>query len=182
MTAWLRSQGYHVHHQRVARWMQTMGIEAIYPTPRLSQTPPTHRVSPSLLRGVPMRRVHQVWRTDITDIRLQGGCISLVAVMDWCSRYVRSWAVSITLDVGFGLEAFDHALEAARPDIFNTDQGAQLTSLDFTGRLTAAGVQMSMDGRGRALDNVVVERRWRTVTYEEVYLKDYETPREAMQG
>jgi putative transposase len=166
----------------VARWMQTLGIEAIYPKPRLSQTHPTHRVYPYLLRGVPIRQVNQVWSTDITSIRLQGGVISLVAVLDWCSRYVLSWAVSITLDVGFGLEALDHALEAARPEIFNTDQGAQFTSLDFTGRLTAAGVQMSMDGRGRALDNVFVERLWRTVKYEEVYVKDYETPREAMQG
>ena len=102
--------------------------------------------------------------------------------MDWFSRYVLSWAVSITMDVGFCLDALEHALEVARPDIFNSDQGAQFTSLDFTGRLAAAGIQISMDGRGRALDNVFVERLWRTVKYEEVYLKDYETPREAIQG
>ena len=102
--------------------------------------------------------------------------------MDWFSRYVLSWAVSITMDVGFCLEALDQALEVARPEIFNSDQGAQFTSLDFTGRLAAAGIQISMDGRGRALDNVFVERLWRTFKYEEVYLKDYETPREAMQG
>jgi putative transposase len=106
----------------------------------------------------------------------------LVAVMDWYSRYGRSWAVSITMDVGFCLEALEQALEVARPEIFNSDQGAQFTSLDFTGRLAAAGIQMSMDGRGRALDNVFVERLWRTVKYEDVYLKDYETPREAIQG
>jgi putative transposase len=106
----------------------------------------------------------------------------LVAVMDWFSRYVLSWAVSITMDVDFCLEALDHALEVARPEIFNSDQGAQFTSLDFTGRLVAAGIQISMDGRGRALDNVFIERLWRTVKYEEVYVKDYETPREAMQG
>jgi putative transposase len=102
--------------------------------------------------------------------------------MDWFSRYVRSWAVSITMDVGFCLEALEHALEVARPEIFNSDHGAPCTSIDFTGRLAAAGIQIRMDGRGRALDNVFVERLWRTVKYEEVYLKDYETPREAMQG
>jgi putative transposase len=182
MTAWLRSQGYHVNHKRVARLMHTMGIEAIYPKPHLSQGHPTHRVYPYLLRGVPITRVNQVWSTDITYIRLHGGFIYLVAVMDWFSRYVLSWAVSITMDVGFCLEALDHALEVAQPEIFNSDQGAQFTSLDFTGRLASAGIQISMDGRGRALDNVFVERLWRTVKYEEVYLKDYETPREAIQG
>ena len=182
MTAWLRSQGYYVNHKRVARLMHTMGIEAIYPTPHLRQAQPTHRVYPYVLRGVPITRVHQVWRTDITYIRLHGGFIYLMAVMEWLSRYVLSWAVSITMEVGFCLEAFDQALEGARPDIFNTDQGAQFTSNDFTGRLAAAGVLMSMDGRGRALDNVFVERLWRTVKYEEVYVKDYETPREAIQG
>jgi putative transposase len=182
MTAWLRSQGYAVNHKRVARLLHTMGLETIYPKPRLSQPHPAHRVYPYLLRGVPITRVNQVWSTDITYIRLHGGFISLVAVMDWFSRYVLSWAVSITMDVSFCLEALDQALEVARPDIFNTDQGAQFTSHDFTERLAAAGILISMDGRGRALDNVFVERLWRTVKYEEVYLKDYETPREAMQG
>jgi putative transposase len=182
MTAWLRSQGYAVNHKRVARLLHTMGLETIYPKPRLSQPHPAHRVYPYLLRGVPVTRVNQVWSTDITYIRLHGGFISLVAVMDWFSRYVLSWAVSITMDVGFCLEALAHALEVARPEIFTSDQGAQFTSLDFTGRLASAGIQISMDGRGRALDNVFVERLWRTVKYEEVYLKDYETPREAMQG
>ncbi len=180
--AWLRSQGYAVNHKRVARLLHTMGLETIYPKPRLSEPHPAHRVYPYLLRGVPITRVNQVWSTDITYIRLHGGFIYLVAVMDWCSRYVLSWAVSITMDVGFCLEALDQALEVARPEIFNSDQGAQFTSLDFTGRLAAAGIQISMDGRGRALDNVFVERLWRTVKYEEVYLKDYETPREAIQG
>src|SRR5437763_9493634 len=162
--------------------MQTMGIEAIYPKPHLSQTHPLHRVYPYLLRGVPILRVKQVWSTDITYIRLHGGFLSLVAVMDWCSRYVLSWAVSITMDVGFCLEALERALEVAHPEIFNSDQGAQFTSLDFTGRLASGGIPISMDGRGRALDNVFVERLWRTVKYEEVYVKDYETPREAIQG
>ncbi len=182
MTAWLRSQGYVVNHKRVARLLHTMGLETIYPQPRLREPHPAHRVYPYLLRGVPITRVHQVWSTDITYIRLHGGFISLVAVMDWCSRYVLSWAVSITMDVSFCLEALAQALEVARPDIFNSDQGAQFTRLDLTGRLTAAGIQIRMDGRGRALDNVFVERRWRTVKYEEVYVKDYETPRAARQG
>ncbi len=182
MTAWLQSQGYAVNHKRVARLLRTMGLETLYPKPRMSEPHPAHRVYPYLLRGVPITRVNQVWSTDITYIRLHGGFIYLVAVMDWFSRYVLSWAVSITMDVGFCLEALDQALEVARPDIFNSDQGAQFTSLDFTGRLASAGIQISMDGRGRALDNVFVERLWRTVKYEEVYLKDYETPREAMQG
>jgi putative transposase len=182
MTAWLRSQGYQVNHKRVARLLRTMGLETLYPKPRTSQPHPAHRVYPYLLRGVPITRVNQVWSTDITYIRLHGGFIYLVAVMDWFSRYVLSWAVSITMEVGFCLEALDQALVRARPDIFNSDQGAQFTSIDFTGRLESAGVRISMDGRGRALDNVFVERLWRTVKYEEVYLKDYETPREAMQG
>jgi putative transposase len=182
MTAWLRRQGDAVNHKRVARLLHTMGLETIYPKPRLSQPHPAHRVYPYLLRGVPITRVNQVWSTDITYIRLHGGFIYLVAVMDWFSRYVLSWAVLITMDVSFCLEALDQALEVARPDIFNTDQGAQFTSHDFTERLAAAGILISMDGRGRALDNVFVERLWRTVKYEEVYLKDYETPREAMQG
>ena len=148
----------------------------------MSEPHPAHRVYPYLLRGVPITRVNQVWSTDITYIRLQGGFMYLVAVMDWCSRYVLSWAVSITMEVDCCLEALDHALEVARPEIFNSDQGAQFTSLDFTGRLVAAGMPMSMDGRGRALDNVCIERLWRTVKYEGVYLKDYETPREAIQG
>jgi putative transposase len=182
MTAWLRSQGYAVNHKRVARLLRTMGLETVSPKPRLSAPHPAHRVSPYLLRGVPITRVHQVWRTDITSLRLHGGFLYLVAVLDWCSRSVLSWAVSITMDVGFGLEALEHALEVARPDIFHSDQGAQFTSLDFTGRLAPAGIQISMDGRGRALDNVFVERLWRTVKYEEVSVKDYETPREAIQG
>jgi putative transposase len=181
MTAWLRSQGYQVNHKRVARLLRTMGLETIYPKPHTSQGNPTHRVYPYLLRGVPITRVNQVWSTDITYIRLHGGFIYLVAVMDWFSRYVLSWAVSITMGVGFCLEALEYALEVAHPEIFNSDQGAQFTSLEFTGRLATAGIQISMDGRGRALDNVFVERLWRTVKYEEVYLKDYATPREAIQ-
>jgi putative transposase len=134
MTAWLRSQGYAVNHKRVARLLRTIGVETIYPKPRLSPRHPEHRLYPYLLRGVPITRVNQVWSTDITSIRLQGGFLSLGAVMDWCSRYVLSWAVSITMEVDFCLEALDQALEVARPEIFNSDQGAQFTSLAFTGR------------------------------------------------
>ncbi len=140
-----------------------MGIEAIDPQPRLSQTHPRQRVSPSCLRGVPILRGNQVWRTAITSMRLHGGCISRVAVMDGCSRYGLSWAISIPMAGGFGLEAFEQALEVARPAIFTRDPGAPCPSLDFPGRRASAGIQMSMAGRGRALDTVVVERRWRTV-------------------
>src|SRR5262245_33693632 len=135
MTAWLRSQGYPVNHKRVARLLHTMGLETIYPKPRTSQSHPAHRVYPYLLRDVPIMRVNQVWSTDITYIRLHSGFVYLVAVMDWFSRYVLSWALSITMDVGFCLEALELALGVAHPEIFNSDQGAQFTSLDFTRRL-----------------------------------------------
>lgn len=181
MTAWLQSQGYPINHKRVARLMRTMGLETLYPKPRTSEPHPEHRIYPYLLRGVLINRVNQVWSTDITYIRLHSGFIYLVAVMDWYSRYVLSWALSITMDVGFCLEALEQALNRAQPEIFNSDQGAQFTSLDFTGRLASVGIRISMDGRGRALDNVFIERLWRTVKYEEVYLKDYHTPREAAQ-
>lgn len=134
MTAWLRSPGDAVNRKRVTRLLRTMGLEAIYPKPHTSQSHPTHRVYPYLLRGVPITRVHQVWSTDITYIRLHGGFVYLVAVMDWFSRYVLSWALSITMDVGFCLEALEQALGVATPDIFHSDQGAQCTSLEFTGR------------------------------------------------
>jgi putative transposase len=144
--------------------------------------PPAQRVYPYWLRGVPITRVHQVWSTDITDIRRHGGSLSLVAVRDWCSRSGRSWALSMTLDVGCCLEALEPALEVGRPDMCKSAQGAQGTRLDVTRRLTAAGRQRSMDGRGRALDNVCGARRWRTVTYEEVSVKDDATPHEARPG
>jgi putative transposase len=182
MTAWRQSQGYGVNHKRVARLMHTMGLETLYTKPRTSQPQPGHRVYPYVLRGVPITRVNQVWSTDITYIRLQGGFVYLVAILDWFSRYVLSWAVSNTMDGRFCLDALEQALWRAKPEVFNSDQGAQFTSMDFTSRLEVAGVRMSMDGRGRALDNVFVERLWRTVKYEEVYLKDYETPREATLG
>jgi putative transposase len=183
MTAWLRSQGYAVNHKRVARLMQQMGIAAIYAKPKLSQASAGHTIYPYLLRGVKIARVNHVWSTDITYIRLYQGFLYLVAVMDWFSRYVLSWALSVTLDGQFCREALLQALRhGARPEIFNTDQGGQFTSSGYTSLLKQEGIQISMDGRGRALDNVFVERLWRTVKYEEVYLKDYTTAREARQG
>jgi putative transposase len=173
MTEWLHTQGHAVNHKRVARLLRVMGIEAIYPRQRLSAPAPGHQVYPYLLRDVPIERPDQVWSTDITYIRLRRGFAYLVAVLDWFSRYVLAWELSATLETGFCLAALERALAAGAPEIFNTDQGAQFTSADFTGRLKAAGIAISMDGRGRALDNVFVERLWRTVKYEEVYLRDY---------
>ena len=182
MTAWLRSQGYAVNRKRVTRLMRQMGMEAIYTKPQLSQPGVGHKIYPYLLRGVKIERVNHVWSADITSIRLQQGFIYLVAVIDWWSRYVLSWAVSVTLDGYFCLEALERALRGGRPEIFNTDQGAQFTSRAFTERLRQGEIQISLDGRGRALDNVFVERLWRSVKYEEVYLREYNTVREAQQG
>jgi len=175
MTAWLKGEGHEVNHKRVARLMETMGLEAIYPKPRTSQPSPEHRVYPYLLRDVQIRKPDQVWSTDITYIRMARGFVYLVAVLDWYSRYVLSWELSVSLDLGFCLEALDRALARGQPEVFNSDQGSQFTSRPFTERLLSRGVQVSMDGRGRALDNVFVERLWRSVKQEEVYLKDYET-------
>jgi putative transposase len=180
MTAWLETQGYAVNHKRVARLMHLMGLEAIYPKPRLSLPGITVQKYPYLLRGLSIERVNQVWSTDITYIRMPRGFFYLVAVLDWFSRYVLSWSVSITLDTSFCLEALDAALAVAQPEIFNSDQGVQFTSAEFTRRLQSAGSRISWDGRGRALDNVFVERLWRSVKYEEVYLKDYQSMPEAI--
>jgi len=169
----LGGQGCNANRKRVQRLMQKMGIEAIYPRPRLSDPAPGHRVYPYRLRGLAITRPNQVWSTDITYIRLRSGFVYLVAILDWFSRYVVEWEISITLDTSFCLSALDRALQKAKPEIFNSDQGAQFTSEEFTGRLESAGIVISMDGRGRALDNVFTERLWRSVKYEEVYLKDY---------
>jgi len=182
MTAWLGTQGYEVNHKRVARLLRQMGLCAIYPKPRLSQPGDQTIRYPYLLRGLSIDRVNQVWSTDITYIRLQRGFLYLVAIIDWFSRYVLAWQTSITLETTFCLEALDQAFQVARPDIFNSDQGSQFTSRDFTTRLEAAGARISWDGRGRALDNIFVERLWRSVKYEEVYIKDYQTVSEAEQG
>ena len=182
MTAWLRAQGYEVNHKRVARLLRQMGLMAIYPSPRLSQPGEQQVRYPYLLRGLSIDRVDQVWSTDITYIRLQRGFLYLVAIIDWFSRYVLAWRTSITLETAFCLEALDQAFAEAQPEIFNNDQGSQFTSMDFTGRLQAAGVRISWDGRGRALDNIFVERLWRSVKYEEVYLKDYQSVSDAERG
>jgi putative transposase len=182
MTDALRKQGYAVNPKRVRRLLRQMGLEAIYPKPRLSEPAPGHRIYPYRLRHVVITRPDQVWSSDITYIRLRAGFIYLVAVMDWFSRYVLSWEISTSLDAAFCCSALDRALQEGRPEIFNTDQGSQFTSEAFTGRLSAESILISMDGRGRALDNVFVERLWRTVKYEDVYLKDYSDPPDAVRN
>lgn len=182
LTAWLRGGGFEVNRKRVARLMRVMGLEAVYPKPRLSQPGEGHKIYPYRLQQVQIERVNQVWSTDITYIRLAQGFIYLVAVMDWFSRYVLSWALSLTLEVDFCLEALRSALGRGRPEIFNSDQGSQFTSERFTGELEARGIAISMDGRGRCLDNIFIERLWRSLKYEEVYLRDYRAVSEARQG
>lgn len=184
MTAWLRSQGYPVNAKRVRRLLRQMGLEAIYPKPCLSRSEtsaPSVRY-PYLLRGRAITAVNEVWSTDITYIRLREGFLYLVAVLDWYSRYVLAWQLSNSLETGFCLETLEQALQRGQPRIFNTDQGVQFTSAAYTGRLEQAGVQISWDGRGRALDNIFVERLWRSVKYEEVYLHDYQTVADAYGG
>jgi putative transposase len=180
MTEWLRKQGHEVNPKRVRRLLRQMGLEAIYARPRLSIAAPGHRIYPYRLRGLPIVRPNQVWGTDITYIRMRHGFVYLVAVMDWFSRYVLAWEVSVTLDVSFCITALQWALSQGQPEIFNSDQGSQFTSELFTSFLLARGIDISMDGRGRAMDNIFVERLWRTVKYEEVYLNDYENVRQAI--
>ncbi len=182
MTNWLRRAGLEVNRKRVQRLMRKMGLEAVYPRPRLSLAGADHKIYPYLLRGMKIRRPDQVWSTDITYVPMRQGFMYLVAIMDWHSRYVLSWQLSNTMDVSFCLEALEEALGERRPEIFNTDQGSQFTSQAFTGRLEAAGVAISMDGRGRFLDNIFVERLWRTVKYEDLYIKGYSTVAELAAG
>jgi len=182
MTLWLREQGYEINHKRVERLLRVMGLKAIYPKPNTSKPHPEHKIYPYLLRDVEIEHADQVWSADITYIRMRAGFLYLVAVIDWFSRYVLSWQLSNTLESSFCVEALEMALKAKQPEIFNTDQGTQFTSGDFTGVLQKRGITISMDGRGRCLDNIFVERLWRTVKYEEVYLHDYQTPTEAYLG
>jgi putative transposase len=170
---WLGTQGHEVGRDRARGLMQQLGIRAIYPKKSLSLGNAAHEKYPYLLAGLSIARPNHVWCSDITYIRLRGGFVYLVAVMDWYSRYVLSWDLSITLDAEFCVAALDRALEVRQPQIFNTDQGSQYTSTLFTGRLKEACVRISMDGKGRAFDNIMIERLWRSVKYEEVYLKDY---------
>lgn len=182
MTAWLQRQGELVNEKRVRRLLRMMGLLALYPGPKTSQPAPGHRIYPYLLREVAITHPDFVWSTDITYIRLAHGFGYLVAIMDGFSRYVLAWRLSNSLETHFCLEALDEALAQRTPAIFNTDQGAQFTSLEFTGRLEQQRVRISMDGRGRALDNIFVERLWRTVKWEEVYTHDYQTMQEAWRG
>ncbi len=175
MTVWLNEQGEGVNRKRVRRLMRVMGLEAIYPKPRLSLAGKGHRIYPYLLRGVKVGRRDQVWSTDITYVPMPSGFMYLAAVIDWFSRYVIGWRLSNTLDGSFCLEMLEEALRMGKPEVFNTDQGAQFTAAAFTGRLESAGVAVSMDGRGRALDNVFVERLWRSVKYEDIYIQGYDT-------
>lgn len=182
MTAWLKRQGHTVNRKRVSKLMRRMGLEAIYPKKRLSRPDPEARKYPYLLKGLLIDRPDQVWASDITYIRMKPGFVYLMAILDWSSRYVISWSVSITLDVEFCLEALQAGLRSAKPEIFNTDQGSQFTSRSFTGLLEASGVRISRDGRGRAFDNIFVERLWRSVKYEEVYLKEYRDVKDAVRS
>jgi putative transposase len=174
MTASLERSGEAVNRKRVQRLMALMGLEALFPRPRTTTANPDARVYPYLLRDRALTRVNEVWSSDITYVPMRHGFMYLTAVIDWYSRYVLSWQLSNTLEGRFCLEALDEALQWGQPEIFNTDQGSQFTSREYTGRLEEAGIAVSRDGRGRALDNVFVERLWRSVKYEDIYIKDYD--------
>jgi putative transposase len=175
MTASLRRQGYAVNTKRVRRLMQKMGLQAIYPKPKTTRASQERKTYPYLLRGLAIHQPNFVWSADITYVPMRQGFMYLVAVIDWYSRYVLTWQLSNTLDGYFCLDALQQALCAGRPQIFNTDQGVQFTAHEFTGCLERADIRISMDGRGRAMDNIFVERLWRTVKYEDIYLKEYAT-------
>jgi len=182
IAAWLKSQGQRVNRKRVQRLMRLMGLKAIYRRPRTSVPAKGHTVYPYLLRGMKITRPNQVWAADITYIPMARGFLYLVAIIDWYSRYVLSWKLSNTLDVDFCVEALEEALKKGNPEIFNTDQGAQFTGEAFTGLLKQHGIRISMDGKGCYNDNLFIERLWRTVKYEEVYLKAYQDGRDARIG
>jgi putative transposase len=179
LTAVLIREGREVNRKRIQRLMRLMGIEAVYPKPRLTVADRQHEKYPYLLSSLEVVSPDQVWASDITYIRMHRGFMYLTAILDWYSRYVLAWRLSNTLDSSFCIEALEDALALSRPEIFNSDQGSQYTSKDFTQVLKRAGVRISMDGKGRAFDNIFVERLWRSLKYEEVYLKDYEGVREA---
>jgi len=181
-TAWLNRQGYPVNRKRIQRLMRLMALEAIYPKPNLSKKRKEHDVYPYLLKGVKIEKPDFVWSSDITYIRVGRGFVYLTAIIDWFSRYVLSWRLSNTLEPAFCVDALNEALALSKPEIFNTDQGSQYTSKDFITPLKDNGIKISMDSKGRALDNIFVERLWRTVKYEEVYIKAYQTARDAFQS
>jgi len=182
ITEQLRRQGNNYNHKRIARLMQLMGIEALRPKKNLSKASKDHLIYPYLLRGVKISSTNQVWSSDITYLPLYEGYAYLVAVIDWFSRYVLSWEISNTLDVYFCLEALGKALKSSKPEIFNTDQGSQFTSKAFTSKVIDSEIRMSMDSKGRALDNIFIERLWRSLKYEDIYLKDYQTMEELTVG
>lgn len=182
MTHVLRNMGYLIGRKRIERLMDVMGIEAIYPKKNLSKPDAGHQKFPYLLKGLDIKHPDQVWATDITYIRMRTGFVYLVAIMDWYSRYVLAWRLSNSLDTRFCIEALEEALVKRRPEIFNSDQGSQFTSDEFVGVLKGHGIRVSMDGRGRAMDNIMIERLWRSVKYEEVYLKDYQAVGDALKG
>ena len=183
MTRWLRREGYSVGRKRVRRLMRLLGLQAVFQRPRTSQPHPEHKIYPYLLRELKITRPNHVWCADVTYIPLERGFLYLVAVMDWASRKVLSWRLSNTLEASFCVEALEEALERyGAPEIFNTDQGSQFTSLEFTQALKAAGIKISMDGKGRWMDNVFIERLWRSLKYEQVYLSEYATGSEARAG
>ena len=179
MRLFLQRQGYNVNRKRLQRLMRKMGLQSIAPKPNTSKPAPEHKVYPYLLGGMDITQPNQVWCTDITYIRMAGGFVYLTAIMDWHSRYVLSWEVSVSMDSEFCVSALERSLRNyGNPAIFNSDQGAQFTSREFTGVLKEHGISISMDGKGRAMDNIFIERLWRSVKYEEVYLKEYSSVKE----
>ena len=180
LTNWLNKNGHDVNRKRVQHLMRLMGIEAIYPKPNLSKRRPDHEIYPYLLKGLRILKPNHVWSTDITYIRIGRGFVYLTAIMDWFSRYVISWKMSNTLEADFCIEALNEALEQSQPEIFNTDQGSQYTSSEFLKPLKSRNIKISMDSKGRALDNIFIERLWRSVKYEEVYIREYRTVKEAV--
>lgn len=181
-TEWLKRKGYDINHKRVGRLLMKMGIQAMVPRPKTTKANQAHDKYPYLLKDLSIERPNQVWAADITWIPTSEGYLYLVAIMDWYSRYILSWSLSGTMHSDFCVDALEGALEIGRPEIFNTDQGVQFTSHEFTGMLKANEIKISMDGKGRYIDNILVERLWRSVKYEEVYLKNYETGKEAYEG
>ena len=182
MTEYLRRLGHTVGDKLVRRLMRSMNLVAIYPKPNLSKPHPEHKIYPYLLKGLKIIRPNQVWAADITYIQLVRGFCYLVAIMDWFSRYVLSWRLSNTLEADFCVDCVEEALSYGRPDIFNSAQGVQFTSKDFTQKLLDKQVRISMDGRGRVFDNIFIERLWRTVKYGDIYVKEYETVKDAREG
>ena len=182
MTEFLKRMGYTIGPDKVRTLLRMMGLEAIYPKPKTSISNKQHKIYPYLLKDVKITRPNQVWSADITYIKLEEGFVYLVAIIDWYSRYVLSWQLSNSLDTGFCVEALKEALESGKPDIFNTDQGCQFTSAVFTGALEQEDILISMDAKGRFFDNIFVERLWRTVKYEDIYIKGYRSIPEAQLG